>query len=181
MSCRKNYYSFCKCNLVFSVQNSIFTCIWISVSSCWVLSELVAWEDKRLSLLISSKWVWYKQGHYSSVSIVTGYGLDGPGIKSWWGARFSAPVQTSLVCPPSLLYQRFPTCAPRSPKGSEGSGLRVHFPGALRPLQENKINKNWMKLKNKNCMDIAQLFRYLFTFPCYLSPLPPHNTTPEHH
>ena len=37
------------------------------------------------------------------------------------------------------LEQRFPTCAPRSPKGS---GLRVHFPGAPRPLQENKINKN---------------------------------------
>ena len=42
------------------------------------------------------------------------------------------------------LDQRFPTCAPRSPKG-----LRVHFPGAPRPLQENKINKTWMKLKNK--------------------------------
>ena len=33
-------------------------------------------------------------GSDSSVSIVTGYGLDGPGIESWWGARFSAPVQT---------------------------------------------------------------------------------------
>ena len=31
----------------------------------------------------------------SSVGIATGYGLDGPGIESWWGARFSAPVQTS--------------------------------------------------------------------------------------
>ena len=30
----------------------------------------------------------------SSVGIVTGYGLDGPGIESRWGARFSAPVQT---------------------------------------------------------------------------------------
>jgi hypothetical protein len=30
----------------------------------------------------------------SSVSIVTGYGLDGPGIESRWGAGFSAPVQT---------------------------------------------------------------------------------------
>ena len=30
----------------------------------------------------------------SSVSIVTGYGLDGPGIESRLGARFSAPVQT---------------------------------------------------------------------------------------
>jgi hypothetical protein len=25
----------------------------------------------------------------------------------------------------------------------------VHFPGAPRPLQENKMNKNSMKLKNK--------------------------------
>jgi hypothetical protein len=32
----------------------------------------------------------------SSVSIATRYGLDGPGIESRWGARFSAPVQT---CP----------------------------------------------------------------------------------
>jgi hypothetical protein len=31
----------------------------------------------------------------SVVGIATGYGLDGPGIESRWGARFSAPVQTS--------------------------------------------------------------------------------------
>jgi hypothetical protein len=30
----------------------------------------------------------------SSVGIATRYGLDGPGIESRWGARFSAPVQT---------------------------------------------------------------------------------------
>ena len=30
----------------------------------------------------------------SSVGIATHYGLDGPGIESRWGARFSAPVQT---------------------------------------------------------------------------------------
>jgi hypothetical protein len=30
----------------------------------------------------------------NSVSIATGYGLDGPGIESRWGARFSALVQT---------------------------------------------------------------------------------------
>jgi len=28
------------------------------------------------------------------VGIAIGYGLDGPGIESRWGARFSAPVQT---------------------------------------------------------------------------------------
>ena len=33
-------------------------------------------------------------GRDSSVGIANGYGLDGPGIGSWWWARFSAPVQT---------------------------------------------------------------------------------------
>jgi len=30
----------------------------------------------------------------SGVGIATAYGLDGPGIESRWGARFSTPVQT---------------------------------------------------------------------------------------
>jgi len=33
-------------------------------------------------------------GPVSVVGISNGYGLDGPGIESRWGARFSAPVQT---------------------------------------------------------------------------------------
>jgi len=33
-------------------------------------------------------------GRDSSVGIATGYGLEGPGIESRCGARFSAPVQT---------------------------------------------------------------------------------------
>ena len=34
------------------------------------------------------------------VGIATFYGLDGPGIESRWGARFSAPVQTGLEAHP---------------------------------------------------------------------------------
>ena len=33
-------------------------------------------------------------GRDGSVGIATRYGLDGPGIESRWGTRFSAPVQT---------------------------------------------------------------------------------------
>jgi len=33
-------------------------------------------------------------GRNSSVGIATGYGLDGLGIESRWGSRYSAPVQT---------------------------------------------------------------------------------------
>ena len=38
----------------------------------------------------------------SSVGIAAGYGLDGPGIESRWGARFSAPVQTGPGAHPAF-------------------------------------------------------------------------------
>ena len=80
-----------------------------------------------------------------------------PPLDCWWLSvtyRYSSLFATSkssflLMCDLLIIYvrkerdfmdvlsdnldQRFPTCAP-------------HFPGAPRPLQENKINKNWMKL-----------------------------------
>jgi len=37
----------------------------------------------------------------SVVGIATRYGLDCPGIESWWGARFSAPVQTGSEAHPA--------------------------------------------------------------------------------
>ena len=42
-----------------------------------------------------------ESGPGSSVGIATDYGLDGPGIESRWGARFSAPVQTGPGAHPS--------------------------------------------------------------------------------
>jgi len=35
-----------------------------------------------------------KHGVGSVVGMVTGYGLDGPGIESQWGVRFTTPIQT---------------------------------------------------------------------------------------
>ena len=43
-----------------------------------------------------------ERGRDSSVGIATRYGLDGPGIESRWGARFSAPVQTGPVAHPAF-------------------------------------------------------------------------------
>ena len=45
-------------------------------------------------LYILHHYIKYTVDHDSSVGIATAYGLDGPGIESRWGARFSAPVQT---------------------------------------------------------------------------------------
>ena len=50
-------------------------------------------------------------GSGSSVGIMTGYGLDGPGIESRWGARFSAPVQTGPGAYPAsctMVTESFP-------------------------------------------------------------------------
>jgi len=48
--------------------------------------------------------------------MVTRYGLDGPGIESRWGERFSAPVQTGPGAHPALYTM--------------GAGS---FPGVKRP------------------------------------------------
>ena len=52
----------------------------------------------------------------SLVDIATRYGLDGPGIASRWGARFSAPVQTGPGAHPAFYTM-----------GTES------FPGVKRP------------------------------------------------
>jgi hypothetical protein len=58
----------------------------------------------------------YFRGRDGSVGIATGYGLDGPGIESRWGARFLAHVQTG------------PGAHPASCTMGTGS-----FPGVKRP------------------------------------------------
>ena len=49
-------------------------------------------------------------GRDSSVGIATCYGLDGPGIESRWGTRFSAPAQTGPGATQPLYngYRFFP-------------------------------------------------------------------------
>ena len=53
------------------------------------MREKLAWHSRRIYLRIKMC-----RGRDSSVGIAIRYGLDGPGIESRWGARFSAPVQT---------------------------------------------------------------------------------------
>ena len=45
-------------------------------------------------------------GRDSSVGIATGYGLDGPGIESWWGEIFRS-CPDGPWGPPSLLYNGY--------------------------------------------------------------------------
>ena len=73
-----------------------------SVKQCVLFMCLIhSWEGKKKRNVGKGRWIFthpsFWRGPGSSVSIVTGYGLDGPGIESWFlvGARFSAPIQTS--------------------------------------------------------------------------------------
>ena len=49
-------------------------------------------------------------GPGSSVGIATGYGLDGPGIESRWGARFFHTCPDRPWGPHSLLYNGYRLC-----------------------------------------------------------------------
>ena len=68
-------------------------------------------------------------GRDSSVGIATRCGLDGPGIESRWGVRFSEPVQSGPGGPPSLLYNwyRFSFLGVKRP------GRGVNHPPHLTP------------------------------------------------
>jgi hypothetical protein len=51
--------------------------------------------------LFFRKYGTYSEGRDSPVGVATGCGPDGPGFESRWGARFSAPVQTSPEAHPA--------------------------------------------------------------------------------
>jgi hypothetical protein len=74
-----------------------------------------------------------ERGRDSSVGIATRYGLDGPGIESRWGARFSAPVQTGPGAHPASYTKgigSFP--------GVERPGRGVDHPSHLVPRLKSR-------------------------------------------
>ena len=63
------------------------------------------------------------KGHDGSVGIATGYGLEGPGIESRWGARFFAPVQTGPGAHPASCTR----CTGSFPGVKSGRGMTVEL------------------------------------------------------
>jgi hypothetical protein len=74
----------------------------------------------------------YCGGPGSSFGIATGYGLDGPGIESRWGARFSAPVQTGPGAHPS-------SCTGSFPGVESGRGVTLTPHHLLVPRSKNRV------------------------------------------
>ena len=63
-------------------------------------------------------------GPESSFGIATGYELDGPGIESRWGVRFSAPVQTGPGAHPASMHKVYLVF----PAVSSGRGVTLPSP-----------------------------------------------------
>jgi len=87
-------------------------------------------------------------GWDSSVSIATRYGLDGPGIESWWGRDFPhpsrpalGPTQPPIHWVPGLFGVKWLGCGidnppPSSTQVNERVELYLHSPsGSLWPAQ----------------------------------------------
>ena len=94
-------------------------CIYIVNSIVRIVDLVPSQLTLELSYLHSCTSVYFKQivGRCSSVGIETHYGLDGPGIETRWGTRYSAPVQTG------------PRAHPASYTTGTGSFLGVKRPG----------------------------------------------------
>jgi len=73
-------------------------------------------------------------GRDSSVSIATRYGLDGPGIESRWGTRFSAIVQTGPGAHPATY-----TMGTGSFPGVQRPGCGVDHPPHLGPRLKKEL------------------------------------------
>jgi len=85
-------------------------CGYISVSCDWRCAELHLW------------------GRDSAVGIATSYGLEGPGIESWWRRDFTHPSRLALV-PTQPPIHREPGLFP----GVKRPGLGVGHPPPLAP------------------------------------------------
>jgi hypothetical protein len=74
------------------------------------------------------------RSRYSSVGIATHYGLEGPGIGSWWGEIFRT-YPYRLRGPPTLLYDGYWVFP--GGKGGRGVMLTTH------PLLVQRLRKSW--------------------------------------
>jgi hypothetical protein len=107
-------------------------------------------------------------GPGSVVGIATGYGLDGPGIESQWGSRFSAPVQTDPGA-----HQASCTMGTRSIPGvKSGRGVTL----TLHPLLVPLVIKEWSSISTppmgrtacteSQCLYKGGLYLYLLNINC---------------
>ena len=101
------------CTVVICVVLLLFVLIYVLfVCKCLLYHCHRVFTQLQLTNISIYKIYIYKRQD-STDSISTRYRLDGPGIESWWGARFSTPVQTS----PGVHPASFKMCTRSLPGG----------------------------------------------------------------
>ena len=125
---------------------------------------------------------YYNGGRDSSVGTATRYVLDGPGIESRWGARYSAPVQTGPGSYPASCTMgtgSFPWVMqpgrgtdhppPSKRRGHERVELYLYSPsGPSWPIIGRTFTFRYYNVYKKGLASCRQLPQHL---PCTLSKL----------
>jgi hypothetical protein len=95
----------------------------MSCLNLWVIENVSEHPNIRRNCLTRNMSTVYEiDGPGSVVGITTGHRMDGPGIESRWGARFSAPVQSGPgAIQPSVQW------VPGFPGSKERSGRDADF------------------------------------------------------
>jgi hypothetical protein len=92
------------------------------------------------------KCVLQKQGQGNTVGVATRYGLDGPGIEFWWGARFvylSRPAIGPTQLPVQWVSGLF--------SGGQVAGGGVDHPPSLKPRLKKEYSYALAPPKDLHC------------------------------
>jgi hypothetical protein len=87
--------------------------------------------------------------------VATGYGLEGPGIESRWGARFSAPVQTAPGVHPA-------SCTMGTGSFSEvksGRGVTLTHPPSSAVVQKGQSYNSTPPMGRTACIEPQCLYK----------------------
>jgi hypothetical protein len=91
----KEHHQISTCTSIFCMEPSLKVITNVELMLISKLSRKnILWNQSQLCTEIKAYCIVLNGGRDSSVGVATGYGLDGPGIESRWGARFSPHVQT---------------------------------------------------------------------------------------
>ena len=99
------------------------------------------------------------RGRDSAVSIATRYALEGPGIESRWGARFSAPVQTGPGAYPASY-----TMGTRSFPGVKRAGCGADHPPPSEGRGHERVGRYLYSPSGPSWPVIGRTFTFTFTF-----------------
>jgi hypothetical protein len=102
-------------------------------------------------------------GRDCSVGIATRYGLDGPGIESRWGARFTARVQTGRGVHPD-----FYTMGTGSFSGVRRPGRVVGYPPPSSAEVKERVELYLYSPSGPSCPVLWWTLRLPLPFTCFL-------------